>query len=147
MLPLLKCTTLCTLYQGTLGFETNTRIILENVYLMKDAETTSQLVCFLLLLIQQQTLYAPPSPAATASLPPPAVLVTVVVAVAVLVAMFDAVLVTVVSAGPFVMRHEQAEEISRGEPRPMEMLMPPPPGRVIPIWRLRTGSSTGQETS
>lgn len=47
-----------------------------------------------------------------------------------------AVTVFVASAGALVIRHEQAEVIAGG-PKPSEML----------IWRLRTGSSTGQAAS
>lgn len=85
--------------------------------------------------------YALPSPGL-------AVFVTIEVVVAVLVVLVVAVRVTVVSAGPLVMKHEQADETSRGPPSPSEMLMPPEPsGSVMFIWRLRTGSSLGQPTS
>jgi uncharacterized membrane protein YdbT with pleckstrin-like domain len=54
-----------------------------------------------------------------------AVLVTVAVVVVVLITLLVAVRVTVVSAGPRVMKQEQALEISRGPLKPREMLMPP----------------------
>lgn len=91
-------------------------------------------------------IYAESSPPSKLS-SPPAVLVTVDVVVAVFVALLVAVLVTVVSPGPRVMRQEQAEEISLGLPRPSEMLTPGESPSVMPIWRLRTGSSLGQVTS
>jgi hypothetical protein len=100
--------------------------------------TLSELLHFLLhTSLIHPPLYAPS---------PPAVFVIVAVVVAVFVTLFVLVLVTVVSAGPFVMKHEQADEISLGLPRPREMLIPPM-GSVMSIWRLRTGSSAGQETS
>lgn len=78
---------------------------------------------------------------------PLAVVVTVLVAVAVRVCTTSLVLVTVVSAGPFVIKQLHAELICFGPPRPSEMLMPPGSGRLMSIWRLRTGSSAGHETS
>jgi hypothetical protein len=76
-----------------------------------------------------------------------AVFVTVDVTVAVSVATLDAVLVTVVSAGPFVIKHEQALEIAFGPLSPRLMLIPPGSPMLMLSCRLRTGSSAGQVTS
>jgi hypothetical protein len=61
------------------------------------------------------------------SIPPiySAVFVTVAVTVAVSVAILDDVFVTVVSAGPFVIKHEQALEICFGPLSPRLILIPP----------------------
>lgn len=76
-----------------------------------------------------------------------AVCVIVDVVVRVLTTELVTVLLTVVSAGPFVMKHEHAELISRGLPRPREMVTPVPGPMVMSSWRLRTGSSVGQSVS
>jgi len=65
-----------------------------------------------------------PSHGLVHSAPGTLVLVTVLVTVLVLTTALETVLVTVVLAGPLVIKHEHAEDISP-LPRPSEMWMPP----------------------
>lgn len=104
-------------------------------------------ICSVMHCLQENIHGAPVGASApfTESSSEEAVFVTVLVVVAVLVESLVDVLVTVVSAGPRPMKHEQADEIWRGPPSPSEMLIPPGPPMVMPIWRLLAGA--GHEPS
>lgn len=73
----------------------------------------------------QNNPYIYAAAAAAAPRGAPTVVVTLLTSVAVLVTPLLTVRVTVVLAGPRVIRHEQADEMALG-PRPSEMLIPPP---------------------